>query len=559
MDASANLAREAFIAALNNAVLHGGRAEVKPVVAKLMPSYRNMGAEAVIRAATEAVEKVNSLSPEQQRSELGVLAPEMLVKERKERVHRLRELEGAGDGFTVRLAPYPSGALHIGNSRMIILNDEYARKYNGRLLLVFDDTIGSEEKLPQPESYELIRDGLRWLGVKWDAEYYKSDRLELFYEWAVKLIERKAAYVCLCSADQLRSNREKGLSCGHREHSTERNLELWHMMIGGEFGEGSAVLRARTGMEDRNPAFRDRVLCRISDRPHPRTGNRYRVWPMLEFSWAVDDIELGITHVIRGKELVMEDLMEKFIWNALEISGPHFEHFGLLRISGVKISKSKSTREVMSGEYRGWDDPRTWSLQSLRARGFRPEAIRSFMLSLGMSLADIEAPVESIYSENRRLLEPVSERFFFVKDPVKLKVEGAPDIEYVESYRHPDFPERGKRRIPAGQMVYIAGADYTSSLGSEIRLKDFCNVRVHEGWLEFTGRQNRDLRRIQWVPLSGAVSSTIVMPDGSTVEGFAEPSVREIEIDRPIQFERFGFVNPRGREGSGMIFYYAHD
>ncbi|MBX8631044.1 MAG: glutamate--tRNA ligase [Thermoplasmata archaeon] len=550
--------KEAYILALQNAILHGGKAEPRSVLGRIMARFRNTEAQSALKVVSSAVDLVNSRSIEEQRKELFRLAPELLVKEKKERIRQLRELEGAGPGFTVRLAPYPSGALHIGNSRMIILNDEYAKKYRGKLFLVFDDTIGSEEKLPQLESYTLIREGLEWLGVRWDAEYYKSDRLEIFYAWALRLIRQGIAYVCLCSSEELRKRREEGVACSHRDQTAEENEKLWGKMLSGEFSEGDAVLRAKTDIAHRNPAFRDRVLCRMSDRAHPRVGTKYRVWPMLEFSWAVDDIELGMTHVIRGKDLYMEDLMEKFIWDRLGIKGPRFEHFGLLRISGVKISKSKSMSEVMSGAFSGWDDPRTWSLQSLRARGIRPEAIRSFILNFGMSLNDITVPVDSLYSENRKLIERDAARYYFVDSPVHIRIEGVPQVDFVESMIHPDYPERGKRRIEVDGSVYISSSDAESLDGSEIRLKDYCNIKLQGRTGIFAGRENRELPRIQWVTARTAVPCEIIMPDGSRRTGVAEPSVRNIRGGAPVQFERFGYVNLR-EKGERMLFYYTHD
>ncbi len=552
-------AEEAFIAALQNAYAHEGTAEVKSVLGRLMAKLKGVPVGDALKLAEEAVRRVNTLTVMEQEIELQRLAPQLLVREKKEKVSRLRELDGAGPGFTVRLAPYPSGAPHIGNTRMFILNDEYARKYSGKLLLVFDDTIGSEEKFPDVESYSLIEEGLKWLGVKWEGVYYKSDRLDIFYTWAERLIHAGIAYVCMCDAETLRKNREEGSECVHRSHTVQQNTGYWKMMVNGEYREGEAVLRAKTDMRHRNPAFRDRVLCRISERVHPRTGTKYRVWPMLEFSWAVDDIELRMTHVIRGKELVMEDMMENFIWDRMGLKGPVFEHFGLLRLKGVKISKSKSRAEVASGAYTGWDDPRTWSLQSLAARGFRPEAIRNFILSLGMSLADIEVPIDSVYSENRRLLEPEANRYFFVDEPQLISISGFDGNSVVESYLHPDHPEKGRRLIEAGNSVYVSSADMRSFGGSEVRLKDFCNVVLRAGKSEFTGKENRDLQRIQWVPSTGSVKCRVIMPDGSRVEGLAEANVAAIPLNVPVQFERFGFVNPRGWEGDAMVFHFAHE
>ncbi len=553
----AKVSEEAYLLALQNAVSHEGKADVNAVLGRIMAKFKGTVAREAMPVIADAVARANSMTYDEQVHALSETSPDLLVKQKKEKIARLRELEGAGPGFRVRLAPYPSGALHIGNSRMLILNDEYAKKYSGELMLVYDDTIGSEEKLPRLDSYELIRDGLSWLGVKWSGEYYKSDRLELFYKWASMLVEKGIAYACTCSAEELRKNREDGVECVHRSHSIAENAAIWAEMLKGSFEEGKAVLRARTDMKHKNPAFRDRVLCRISHREHPRVGRKYHVWPMLEFSWAVDDIELGMTHVIRGKELYTEDFMEDFIWKELGIKGPRFEHFGLLRIAGVKISKSKSMKEIVSGEYFGWEDPRTWSLQSLRARGFSPDAIRNFILNLGMSLNDIEVAVDSIYSENRKIIEPSADRYFFVDSPVKIKIENAPRLGHIEAALHPDFPERGRRKILASDHVYVSSRDVSQFSGTEIRLKDYCNVIISDGRAKCTGRENRDVQKVQWVPVEEAVPCEVIMVDGSRVQGFAEGAVRSIETDRPVQFERFGFVNPR-EKGSSMLFYYTH-
>ncbi len=552
-----NIAEDAYLLALQNAIAHEGKADANAVLGRIVARFKGADVRAVMPVIAEAVARVNDMTAEEQAKVLGDASPDMLVKRKKEKVARLRELEGAGHGFTVRLAPYPSGALHIGNSRMIILNDEYAKKYSGQLMLVYDDTIGSEEKAPRLDSYDLIRDGLNWLGVKWSAEYYKSDRLELFYKWAARLIEKGIAYACTCSPEELGKNREDGIDCIHRSHSVSENKAIWAEMLSGGFAEGKAVLRAKTDMKHRNPAFRDRVLCRISHREHPRVGRKYHVWPMLEFSWAVDDIELGMTHVIRGKDLYTEDYMEDFIWKELGIRGPRFEHFGLLRIAGVKISKSKSMKEIDSGEYSGFDDPRTWSLQSLRARGLRPEALRNFILNFGMSLNDITVPVESLYSENRKLLEPLADRYFFVDSPVQIDIEGAPGVGRVEAPLHPDFPGRGMRTILASDHVYVSSGDVSRFSDTEIRLKDYCNVTIRDGRAKCTGREKRDVQKVQWVPMEEAVPCEVIMADGSRVKGYAEGAVRHIELDKPVQFERFGFVNPR-ENGSSMVFYYTH-
>ncbi|RLI96682.1 MAG: glutamate--tRNA ligase, partial [Candidatus Aenigmatarchaeota archaeon] len=330
--------------ALINAIQHEGKADFQAVLGKVIaekPELRKKIKEIVPRIK-EAIEEVNSLSLEEQKKraeELGIEVEKKKIKEEK----KLPPLPQAQVGKVVmRLAPFPSGPLHIGNARMVILNDEYVKMYKGKLLLVIDDTIGSEEKFIIPEAYDLIIDGLKWLGVKWDKLIYKSDRLEIFYEFAEKLIEKNLAYVCECDAETLRKNRKEGIECEHRKQSIEENLKKWKAMLAGKYKEGEAVLRLKTDMKHPNPAFRDRVLLRIVEREHPRVGKKYRVWPMLEFSWAVDDLMLGITHILRGKDLVMEDMVEEFIWNKLGIKQkPKFIHYGLLSIREAKLSKTE--------------------------------------------------------------------------------------------------------------------------------------------------------------------------------------------------------------------------
>ncbi|MGQ0796319.1 MAG: glutamate--tRNA ligase family protein, partial [Methanobacteriota archaeon] len=335
--------------ALQNAVLHGGHADAKAVLGKILAEDASLRPKArELRADVERlVADVNRLSHDAQREELASIAPELLERPRVDVGPReLPPLPDAVEGRVVlRLAPYPSGPLHLGNARAFLLNDAYAKRYRGRLLLVFDDTIGSEEKPLLPEAYDQVKEGLDWAGVEYHDVVYKSDRIPTHYEWAEKLIGSGDAYVCTCDAASLRKNREGGTACAHRTQEADETIAMWKAMLSGEYREGEAVLRLRTDMAHPNPAFRDRVLFRIAEREHPRVGSRYRVWPLLEFSWAVDDHLLGVTHVIRGKDLVLEDLMQTWIWDRLGVARrPHFVHFGILRFKDLELSKSRYRR-----------------------------------------------------------------------------------------------------------------------------------------------------------------------------------------------------------------------
>ena len=541
---------------LENAVAHAGNAQVNPVVGRLLatePTLRGQ-AETLRQLVSELVAEARGLPAAELDDRLASLGgpEENRPREARSTTGDFPELPGAVDGSVVlRLAPFPSGSLHIGSGRMLYVNQHYRERYHGKLYLVFDDTIGSEEKRVETEFFDLILGDMKLAGVPPDAVYYKSDRIPHHYPWARRVIEHGAAYVCVCPAETLRLNRARGTPCPERSQSVGETIDGWEKMLGGGFAPGEAVLRLRTDLADPDPAFRDRVLFRISDLDHPRVGHRYRVWPLLEFSWAVDDIELGITHVIRGKDLVMEDRMQRYIWDLLGIGGPPFLHWGILRIREAKVSKSKSYREVKSGEYDGWADPRTWSLRALDRRGISMDALRDFTLSFGLSLADIEVPAETLYAENRRRIDATTVRRSFVADPVTVDVEGYPfDLATVSLANHPDREELGRREAPAGPTFHLAAADLVKNRGLEIRLKDLINVRLPEevpsagGRISapFTSRENRRIPRLQWVGSSGAVPVDVLGLEGQHTRGLAERSVGELAPGEIVQFERVGFV-----------------
>ena len=323
---------------LKNAVDYNGKANFNSVLGKILqekPELKNNIKE-IAKEINEIIKKVNSMKLDEQKSKLE----NYTFEEKKHEEHKLPELQNVHKQVITRLAPYPSGPLHIGNSRQAILNDEYAKMYKGKMLLVIDDTIGSLEKPIIKDAYKLIPESLKWLNVKYDKIYYKSDRLKLYYKYAEDLIKLDKAYVCFCSQDKLRENRAKMLECDCRGNDVEENLKNWKKMF--KLKENKATLRIKTSMQNENPAFRDRVIFRISDRNHPRVNKKYRIWPLLDFSWAIDDYLLDITHIIRGKELMIESEMERYIWELFDWPNREIIHTGLLQISGIKLSKSKS-------------------------------------------------------------------------------------------------------------------------------------------------------------------------------------------------------------------------
>ncbi len=542
--------------ALENAIKYQGKANAGSVIGKVISEFPEEDKQKLIQSVQEAVKEVNRIILAEQIKEAEKKYPEILKKKEKAKEERiLHELPNVKGKVVMRFAPYPSGPLHIGNARPAILNDEYCKKYKGKLLLVIDDTIGSEEKDIEPDAYKLIPEGLKWLEINFDKKIiYKSDRLEIYYKHAEELISKEGAYVCSCTSETLQEKRKNKEECAHRSQTISMNLDLWKAMFNAN--EGSMALRLKTDMQHPNPAFRDRVLFRISDREHPRVKKRYRVWPMLEFSWAVDDYLLGITHVIRGKELMIESEMQKFIWNVLGWRGPELLHSGLIQFEGVKLSKSKSKQEVKSGKYIGWDDPRTWSLQSLERRGFKPEAVRKFILSFGMNQTEITVPIETLYSENRKLINLEANRYFLVEKMQKLKVEGIPkDFTITEAPLHPEDEKRGKRKLKIGKEFYIddelqAEKAYRLMHGFNFKAGKFISHEVDP-------KLNAIL--IHWLAADDdLVKVEVLMENGSVAHGFGEPALRNVREGQLVQFERKIFCRCDKKEKDKMKFWFLH-
>ena len=411
--------------ALENAIKHGGKANQGAVLAGLFAEgLEKSGIKEIIPTIQKVLKEVNALSLKKQEEQSAKLDSKTSKREIRE---GLKELPNAEKGKVVmRIAPYPSGSLHIGNARPLILNDEYCKMYNGKLLLVMDDTIGNETKPIEPEAYRLIEEGVKWLGVNFNKKIiYKSDRIAKYYAYAEEMLKKGYMYVCDCDNAEWKDLKDQGIECSCRHLPGETQITRWRKMF--DAPEGSMCVRLKTSMQDSDPAFRDRVMFKISDRAHARIGKKFRVYPSMEFSWGIDDHLFGVTHILRGIDHQMSTRVQDFIRNIFGWKNPESIYNGFFQVEGVKISKSKGATEVNSGEYRGWNDPRTWSLQSLRDRGISPKAIREFIINLGVRKTNITVPVEALYMLNKKLLENAP-RYFFVERPEKITIRGCPEL-----------------------------------------------------------------------------------------------------------------------------------
>ena len=576
-----------WLSGLKNAISFNGKPNKKAIMGKLMATRPDMRSQAklIIPILDSIISEISNLSIKEQKEKLLELDPHALDK--KEKVEERKELPqlpnlSKFEKVIMRLAPYPSGALHIGNARMIILNDEYVKRYNGDLILFYDDTIGSPKSLRRSrkakyvllEAFDLIKEGLEWLGVQYTKIFYKSDRLEIFYDYCEKLIKDHIAYVCFCPADEFRENyKKRKKECPHRNQSVKKNLKEWNAMLQREYHEGQAVVRLKTGMDQKDPALRDQIIMRISEAEHPRVGNKYTVWPMLEYSWAIDDHLIGASHILRGIDLVKEGIIEEFIWDHFGWKKAELLYYGRLNFADMKLSKTESRNNIQDGIYDGWEDPRTWSLQSLKKRGIKPEALRETLLELGMSQTGITFSVNWLYSKNQDIIDDISNRYFYVEDPVLIIIENVLEKEYIaEPLLHPTDPKKGKRKIKCISKnnelnILISYPDGEKMKRNQIiRLKDLINIKINS--IDLNNKKinatyhskelDRDFSIIHWVPKDENIDVSILKPDGTKSKGNGEINLLKVPMNQTIQFERYGFVNPIKIENNCLICYFTH-
>jgi len=547
--------------ALQNAVKYNAAPNAGAVMGKLMGEHPELRARAreVSPLVNEVLAEVERGSPEEWQKRLEAIAPQLLAQLsiKKEPDKGLPALEGAEGGVVMRFAPNPNGPPTLGSARGIIVNSEYVKKYGGRFIIRFDDT-DPVKKRPMVEAYGWYLEDCEWLGAHPDLVITASERVEQYYPIAEELIRRGGAYVCGCPQAVFKEHKDSGIECEHRGQSVEQNLALWRQMLDGTLAEGQAVLRVKTDMHHKDPAIRDWPAFRIVTTPHPLVGERYRVWPLLDFESAVEDHLLGTTHIIRGKDLADSGSRQRYLYAHMGWQYPRVIHWGRIKIHQFgSFSTSKLRRAIEAGEYSGWDDPRVPTVRAMRCRGIQAEALRRFMIDLGVGETDISISMDSIYAENRRIIDPEANRRFFVWDPVALEIEG--DVPAMaRAPLHPAI-DRGVREIPAGRRLFICRSDLSAlKVGESIRLKDLCNVEIlslDPARARFAGKDlGRRMRIIHWAPADGP-RVVVMRPDGAD-EGVGEAGIAQ-EVGKVVQFERYGFVRVNSAR-ERIVAYFAH-
>lgn len=255
---------------------------------------------------------------------------------------------------------------------------------------------------------------MSWLGVKYHKTYFQSDRFDIYYKYTKDLLEAGHAYVCSCDRDHWRRLKENKQACPCRDLPIETQLEKYNKFIAGEYDYGKAVVVVKTDICHPNPAIRDFVALRLVSHPHPRTGKKYVAYPMMNLSVAIDDHEMGVTHVIRGKDHLNNTLRQSYIFDYLKWKKPIYYHYGLVNIPDTILKTSLIKQGILSGEYSGWDDVRSGTVMALKRRGIKPEAIRKYWVESGMKPVDIQFSWENLYGINRGIIDDSSNRYFFV-------------------------------------------------------------------------------------------------------------------------------------------------
>ena len=511
-----------------------------------------------------------------------------------------------------RFPPEPNGYLHIGHAKSICINFGLAQEYGGLCNLRFDDTNPVKE---DTEYVDSIREDVHWLGGEWDdREYYASNYFDQLYAFAEQLIRDGKAYVDSQSAEEIRASRgtltQPGTESPYRNRSIEENLDLFHRMRGGEFADGEHVLRAKIDMASPNVVMRDPTLYRIRHAEHHRTGDKWCVYPMYDFTHCLSDSLEGITHSICTLEFVNNRELYDWVLDALNVYHPQQIEFARLGLTYTVLSKRKLIQLVKGGFVRGWDDPRMPTICGMRRRGYTPEAIRDFCSRIGVARAENLVEYSLLEFCVREHLNAIAPRTMAVLDPIKVVIENYPEgqVEWFDMPFSQDGSVEGSRKVPFSRELYIERDDFREDPpkkfhrlfpGSEVRLryayyvtcKDV--IKDADGNIvelrctydpESKGGATPDGRKIMgtihWVSVPHAVSAEVRLYEhlftsptpGNTPEGVeftdllnpdsmrvvtaqVEPALAEFPAGSRVQFERLGYfcVDPDSKPGAPVF------
>jgi len=560
--------------ALQNALEYDGKGQVGSVMGRVMgenPDLRQMGKQLTPHiqiAVDEANALANSEGLDAIRGILEAESPDVLVKKVKQRREGLPPLPNATDGAVVlRFAPNPNGPLSFGHARGVVINAELAKAHGGEVILRFDDT-DAKIKRPMLEAYKSIEEDYQWLaGRPADRIIIASDRMPVYLEHAKQMLKKNFGYVCSCTPEDFREHRQAQTECTCRARDSEENLRLWELMNAGEISPGQAVVRVKTDMELANPALRDWPALRIQHEDHPRVGDSYKVWPLLDFQSAVEDHLQGVTHIVRGKDLMDSTRKQVLLYEHFGWEYPETLYWGRVKVHEFGgFSTSAMKEDIAAGKYQGWDDPRLPTIAALRRRGYDADAMRKFWVELGLNQKDISVPMSLLNSINAKTIDATTPRLTFVAGGQRLTIdcntslsgEALPTVANPPT--HPEYPELGVRNWPlceGGMLEVLVVAENLAEARArgDVRLKDFVDLDLSSEVARIRAVARVDSTPIiHWLPVDYSKPATLLMADQEElveVAGFVE--INDHTIGEVVQLERVGFARIESIDDDGIF------
>ncbi|MEK6903656.1 MAG: glutamate--tRNA ligase [Nanoarchaeota archaeon] len=547
-------------------ILKYGKPDKHSIIGKIFaenPRLKDKKA-AIFKELDAVIASVASLSKPEQEKEFSVYAGSFQPPQQRERnivsskqfrpLPELPAVEGREHIFRIEISPSGAGT-HIGRGILLLLNAEYAKKYKGKFIVRISDT--DPDKV-DPAAYQVIVEEAKWLTEnKVDEVIIQSERMDIYYLYAKQLIDLKKAYVCTCAVESFRELILKQEACPCRDLSAKEQTVRWHQMFT-TYQQGEAVLRVKTDLQHPNPAVRDWPAFRINESEHVRQGKKYRVWPLMNFAVPVDDHENGMTHIIRGKDHIVNKDRQLYIYKYFDWWVPHFVHIGKINFVGMKLKTSLTKEEIKNKKYAGWDDIKLPFVGALRRRGFLPASLIKYAHEIGPSKVDKTVPydtfMQAIASYNKEFIDASTKRYFFVEKPKKITIKGAPNIT-AHAPLHPDDPSKGERILETGKDFYIQDTLEKNKLYRFMHLFNFKNKTFHSEPYD----QALKATLIHWLPVcDDLVPVWIHCQDGTVKKGLGEPGLRDLKVHEIIQFERVGFCKLDAKEKDKLIFWYGH-
>ncbi len=547
---------------LENSVKHKGKANIKFVFGNVIrdyPDYKKNIPE-LKKMLEPLVKEINNLSIEEQTTILKKLNPSFFEEKKKDIFDFLDIKEGTQ--VITAFPPSPEKHYHIGHAKAILLNYLLAKKYNGKFYLRFEDT---NPKNVRPEYYKVMLDDIGWLGVSWDKVIYASDHIDLLYDYATTLVKKGQAYVCFCSPEQMSKNREHQQACDCRRASVEENLKNWFSFK--EYDEGTATLRLKIDLKHKNTRMRDPAIFRIIEAEHPRHGYRHRAYPMYDFQNAILDGYFNITHRFRTQEFYMASELHHYIRKILKLYDTFTYEIARFNLKGMLSSGRLIREKINEGELLGWDDPSLPTLVALKRRGFSSEAIKQLVVESGISRSSgTSLTWDTLEKYNKRYLNDIAQRHFFIKEPIKIEVVDDPKKEYFLK-KNPK-KDLGTRNFKSTGEYYLEKEDVDSFVnGDLIRLMDNINIIKKEDKYVYSSCDYLDYKDypgskkiIHFLPADDNQlhKAKILTPDHKIIEGICEKQVSSLKVSDVIQFERFGFCRLDEIKDNVYSFWFTH-